>query len=85
MVEPDQVDTEADYANQKESAAQALDRALRYWSNPRLSSRTRNELVSFGKRTDAAAVADWEKNAYKALRQNALRVLIATSPDQEAS
>ena len=33
------------------------------------------------KRADAAAVADWQKNAYRALRQNALRMLIATSPD----
>jgi uncharacterized protein (DUF1800 family) len=85
VVEPDEVDSEVQYPNQKESPAEAVDRALRYWSSPRIGKRTRTELVHFGKRVDAVAAADWEKNAYKALRQNALRVLIATSPDQEAS
>ncbi len=85
MVEPDEVSSETDYPNQWETPKQALQRALRYWSNPRLSPRTRSELLRFGKRVDTAAVADWERNAYKALRQNALRVLIATSPEGQAS
>ena len=85
MVEPDEVSSERDYPDARETPAQALDRALRYWSNPRLSGRTRTELLRFGKQVDAAATADWEKNAYKALRQNALRVLIASAPDGQTS
>jgi uncharacterized protein (DUF1800 family) len=85
LVEPDQLDADAEYPRKEESAAQAIDRALRYWSSPRISARTRGELARFAKQVDAAASGDWEENANKALRQNALRVLIATSPDQEAS
>ena len=32
-----------------------------------------------------AATEDWQQSTYRALRQNALRMLIATSPDMQAS
>jgi hypothetical protein len=30
-------------------------------------------------------MADWEQSPYRAMRQNALRLLIATSPDMQVS
>ncbi len=85
VVEPDAMPDNGKYPHPNENSAQALDKALSFWSNPRISTRTRNELLRFGKQVEGAMAADWEETTYRALRQNALRVLIATSPDQEAS
>ncbi|MDX6638989.1 MAG: hypothetical protein QOJ01_2500, partial [Solirubrobacterales bacterium] len=84
-VEPDEVSDKGDYPDPKENPQQALDRALRFWGHPPLSNPTRKELLRFGKQVEAAIVADWERKTFRALRQNALRVLIATSPDLETS
>lgn len=84
-VEPDEIKDNGHYPDPKETSKQALDKALRFWSNPRLSNVTRQQLIAFGDRVETAIVADWEKKTYRALRQNALRILIATSPDGETS
>jgi uncharacterized protein (DUF1800 family) len=67
-----------------ETAREALDKALAYWGSPTLSQATTDELLAFGHAVEAAATATWQKRQYRALRQNALRMLIATAPDMQA-
>lgn len=78
------VDEERPY-NEKETSETALKKALAYWGSPPLSSGTRAALLSFGDKVAKAANEDWEKAPFRAMRQNALRMLIATSPDMQAS
>jgi uncharacterized protein (DUF1800 family) len=80
----DEIDSEAPY-DAKETSKEALNRALRYWGKPTLTDKTRKELLRFGNRVEAIAKEDWQKESYRALRQNALRTLIVTSPDYETS
>ena len=78
-----EIDTD-DY-DEKETAAEAVGKALRFWGNPKLSAKTRAELRRFAGRVDNAAREDWQQGSYRALRQNALRILIVTSPDYQTS
>jgi uncharacterized protein (DUF1800 family) len=80
----DAVDSEKPY-NARESSETALRKALRYWGDPAISAGTRKALLSFCDKVGRNAREDWEKSAFRALRQNALRMLIATSPDLQAS
>ena len=68
-----------------EDAGAAVDRAIAFWGNPTVSVTTRASLLAFAKRCDAGADKQWKKKSYPALRQNALRVLVATSPDLQTS
>jgi uncharacterized protein (DUF1800 family) len=65
----------------KETAKEALAKALKFWGGPTISKKTRAELLRFAHRVEAVAKEDWQQESYRALRQNALRILIATSPD----
>lgn len=65
----------------KETPKQALEAALRFWGKPTLSDRTRRELLQFSSRVEKVATEEWQQQSYRALRQNALRILIASSPD----
>jgi hypothetical protein len=56
---------------------------LAFWGNPRLSAQTLAELEQFAKNVEKVATADWQKGTYRGLRQNALRMLIASSPDYQ--
>ena len=78
-----QVDTD-DY-DATETAKDAVSKALRFWGSPTLTASTRKELHGFASRVEAVADAEWEQEAYRALRQNALRTLIASSPDYQTS
>ncbi|MDX6662228.1 MAG: hypothetical protein QOG09_330 [Solirubrobacterales bacterium] len=73
----------SDGYSEVETPAAALAAALSYWGNPTITSATRSQLTSFAQAAQDAAVADWQRGTYRALRQNALRLLIATSPDME--
>jgi hypothetical protein len=64
-----------------ENASQALARALAFWGNPELSDTTLSELRAFSRRAQKRIKADWEERPYRVMRQNALRVLIPTTPD----
>ena len=64
-----------------ETPSEAVEKALRYWGNPAIAAATRDELVGFGRDVESAIVADWQQTTFRALRQNALRLLLATSPD----
>ena len=50
-------------------------------SAPAISAQTRTGLLAFAQRVEAAATTNGRRKSYPILRQNALRVLVATSPD----
>jgi Protein of unknown function (DUF1800) len=63
----------------------ALDAALAVWDYPPLRKEQQNELVRFANNAFPGSLADWQRIAYRALRQNALRQLIAVGPDFQLS
>ena len=64
------------------SADAIIDRALAYWDNPKLTRDTRAALKEFTTRALADGGSDPANQArYAALAENALRQLIAVSPD----
>ena len=83
ILERDQVDP-GEY-DRDETPQEAVEKALKYWGNPSISPPTMAALVDFGEAVEAAIEADWQQRSFRGLRQNALRALIATSPDQQAS
>jgi uncharacterized protein (DUF1800 family) len=69
-----------------EDATAALESALAYWGNPALSSESSESIAAFAAAClEGVATASWEQSPYRAIRQNALRMLIATSPDMQVS
>jgi hypothetical protein len=64
-----------------ETPEQALDAALAFWGRPGIGGVTRDRLVAFGRQCAGVADEDWKRQTYPILRQNALRILVATSPD----
>jgi uncharacterized protein (DUF1800 family) len=75
------VDPEHKYKPVDEKADKAVVKALAYWGDPAITQTTHNKLVQFARQVETSIEADWEESAYRALRQNALRLLVATSPD----
>jgi uncharacterized protein (DUF1800 family) len=75
------LDPDASSAAAMDPADRAVETAIAFWGNPTLSQATRDALTRFA--ADAGALADkkWMLSSYGALRQNALRMLVATSPD----
>ncbi len=69
-----------------EEPAEAWASALAYWGSPLLSGESQGNLEAFAQSSLAGMkLAKWQKSPYKAMRQNALRMLIATSPDLQVS
>jgi hypothetical protein len=68
-----------------ENPAEALSSALTYWANPQLSSESAQCLAAFAQTCLSETLAPWQQSPFRALRQNALRMLIATSPDMQVS
>jgi uncharacterized protein (DUF1800 family) len=68
-----------------EDAPTALARALGYWCDPALSPDSQAAIASFAAGCLPGALADWQQSPYRAMRQNALRMLVATSPDLQVS
>lgn len=64
-----------------EAPEKAVRRALRFWGDPTITPATRKQLLRFARESARLADAPWKAGPYRALRQNALRMLIATSPD----
>jgi uncharacterized protein (DUF1800 family) len=62
-------------------AAKLLRRAEAFFGEPQLTGRTHDELKRFAKRALADAHERWKKEQYPALVENALRQLLAASPD----
>lgn len=73
------------YSDTEEPAA-AMQSALAYWGNPLLSTETSHVIAEFAQSClQGLATAGWQQSPYRAIRQNALRMLIATSPDMQVS
>jgi len=68
-----------------EDPATALSSALAYWANPLLSAESEQCIAAFAQSCLKEPLADWEQSPYRAMRQNALRMLIATAPDMQVS
>jgi Protein of unknown function (DUF1800) len=68
-----------------EDPATALSNALAYWANPVLSAESQDCIAQFATACLKEPLAEWQKSPYRAMRQNALRMLIATSPDMQVS
>jgi hypothetical protein len=64
-----------------EDATTALGTALKFWDDPLLTRATWDLLLRFSSTCLPASMASWQQGPYRAMRQNALRQLIATSPD----
>src|SRR4029453_6269980 len=67
------------------NANKLLDRALDFWGRPQLSPPTRRALKSFAAHAISDADRSWKKKQYPPLIENALRHLIAISPDMQTS
>ncbi|MFI5008979.1 MAG: DUF1800 family protein [Solirubrobacterales bacterium] len=68
-----------------EEPSSAMASALGYWANPLLSPETVNTIGTFAQDCLTPYTAKWEQSSNRAMRQNALRILIATSPDMQVS
>jgi uncharacterized protein (DUF1800 family) len=69
-----------------EEAPAALASALGYWADPALTGESASCIAAFAQAClEGIAVAEWQQSPYRAIRQNALRMLIATSPDMQVS
>lgn len=68
-----------------EEAPQAMANAMAYWGDPLLSAEAEQSLEAFAGSCLNGHTGDGEQSVYRAIRQNALRMLIATSPDMQVS
>lgn len=68
-------------AYRDEKASEAVRRAVAFWGDPTLSSKTLKQLIGFSRRCDRLADREWKTEPYRVMRQNALRMMIAASPD----
>jgi uncharacterized protein (DUF1800 family) len=71
----------SDKAKLPNDAAKLLRRAEAFLGEPTLTSHTHAELKRFAKRALSDAHSQWKKEQYPALIENALRQLLAASPD----
>ena len=76
-LDPDPDETAYDDTETPEAA---LAKALDFWGNPALTPTTRAGLLRFANQADALADERWKRLSYPIIRQNALRILVATSP-----
>ena len=68
------------------NAKTLVDRALKFWNTPTLRTSTRNVLTSFAQRALADAKGSGaNERTYPVTIENALRQLIAVSPDLQTS
>jgi hypothetical protein len=80
---PEQGETEY---SETEDPSEALASALAYWASPPLSGESEQCIAEFAESClEGLATAPWQQSPYRAIRQNALRMLIATSPDMQVS
>ena len=63
----------------------AVRRALDYWGDPAMTAEGLAALTTFAATCLPVVMANWEQSYLRGLRQNALRHLLATSPDLQTS
>jgi len=74
-----------DQYDETETPALAVSKARDFWGDPPLTAETVATLESFAAACVAGPLAGWQRRTYRGLRQNALRVLIASCPDMQTS
>ena len=79
VCEPVQLDP--DKAKAPADAAKLVERAEAFWHGAPLGAATRAALHDYAARALATAGEDWERETYPVLTENALRMLVATTPD----
>src|ERR687887_8486 len=72
---------DSDKAKLPNDALKLMRRAESFWGNPSLTDHTHAQLTRFVKNALHDADDRWKKRAYPALIENALRQLLASSPD----
>jgi uncharacterized protein (DUF1800 family) len=72
-------------AGKPDNATKLLNGALGFWHEPPLGKTTRHALQTFAHRALHDAGADWKKQQYPPMVDNALRHLIAVSPELQAA
>jgi Protein of unknown function (DUF1800) len=82
-LEPFVKDPDADAGTEPFDAEKLVDRAVAFWGTPILTWATRRTLTDFATRAIEAADASWKRETYPVLIQNALRQLVAISPDYQ--
>jgi len=65
------------------NAGKLVDRAIAFWGSPTITKASREALTAFARRALATADASWKEETYPVLIQNALRQLVAVSPDYQ--
>jgi uncharacterized protein (DUF1800 family) len=74
------------HAVQPYDAQTLVDNALKFWHKPALGSGTQKALLTFARRALADAKKEsWKRQQYPVLAQNALRHLIAVSPELQTA
>jgi hypothetical protein len=81
---PDTEKGEREYSA-TEDPGEALSSAMAYWGEPLLSGESQQCIAAFAQSCLPSSIADWEQSPLRAIRQNALRMLIATAPDMQVS
>jgi hypothetical protein len=69
----------------QETPEEAVQAALRYWGGARIDEATRAGLIEFAEAVEDAITASWQRGQYRGLRQNALRMMVAMSPEMQTS
>jgi uncharacterized protein (DUF1800 family) len=73
-------------ASQPNDPRKLLDRALAFWHRPALGAETQAALLAFARNAAADARSDtWKQRQYPVMIENALRHLIAVSPELQAA
>jgi uncharacterized protein (DUF1800 family) len=83
VLRPLVLDTRKDKAPM--DADKLVARALAFWGNPTMTPATRRSLNRFAKSSLGAAKSKWKQEQFPILTENALRHLIAASPDLQTS
>jgi len=76
---------DSDKAKLPNDALKLMSRAEGFWGNPALTGHTHAQLMRFVKNALRDADDHWKKRAYPAMIENALRQLLAASPDLQTS
>ena len=79
ICEPARLDSDKDTASS--DPAELVRHAAAFWGSPALSGQVRAGLERYAANTLAAADEDWKRDVFPVLALNALRMLVATSPD----
>ncbi len=66
-------------------AGTAVQRAIAHLGDPLLTPETHEALLRFARTALPPVLASWQEGPYRAMRQNALRMLIATSADYQTA